>query len=93
MIMKHIDNIQHDILDILNDHGGEMTYVIKNILVAPYYGYNYDWHYLKTSRVLYNLRKLEGMGLVSKVTGASNPYKTQLKWMLAPVRPENDQTN
>lgn len=81
-----INKIQHDILMSLDNHGGEMTYVIRNILSMPHYGFGYDWNTLKTSKVLYSLKKLESIGLVTRVTGGSNPYKVQIKWTLIPMR-------
>jgi len=88
--MSHINKTQHDILKVLNANQGNMTYVIKNVLVAPYHEFKYNWHDLKTSNVLYHLKKLERIGLVERVTGKSNPYKIQLKWMLTPMRDKAD---
>lgn len=80
-----ITKIQEDILRLLNCHGMSMTYVIKNILSNDFYGFNHGIK-LKTQKVRLALCKLETAGLVSKVSGKANPYKTQLKWMLTPMR-------
>jgi len=84
--LNEINKLQLDILWSLNDHSGQMTYVIRNILSNEHWNFNYDWKSLKTNKILYNLKKLESIGLVTRVTGRANVYKTQLKWMLTPMR-------
>jgi len=91
MLKPYNLDIRMDILEILNKNCTPMTYMIRNILTAPYYEYLYDNKELTTSKVLYQLKKLETIGLVERIRGdgspfSHNPYKRQLMWSLISMR-------
>ncbi|WP_234053706.1 MULTISPECIES: hypothetical protein [unclassified Xanthobacter] len=73
--------LERDVLDALTKNSVLVTYVLRNTLVMPCYGYGWIQH-LETHQVLAACRRLEARGHVEE---APTHYATYKAWQITPA--------